>query len=248
VRAKRFQNQRTSFSSDKSEEKASFLTNSDIFRHLNPEEISELEHMTTVITCPPGRVLYRPGERGMTLFWLQSGCIQLYHLSTDGRKLIIATLGEGDCFGEVLLLGQDTYNCFAEAVNNSTVCGMNKHDIEQILAQKPAVAFALLQKLGQRFVRLESQLLDTAFKGTLARLATLLLHLARPQMNGKQTLVVDGLSHEELAERLGVYRETVSTALRDLKETGAIELGRKHITIIQQSLLETIAKADGKGA
>lgn len=248
MRAKRSQNQRTSFPSDLSEEKASFLAHSDIFRHLNPAEINELEHMTTIITCPPGRMLYRPGERGTTIFLLQSGSVQLYHLSTDGRKLIIATLGVGDCFGEVLLLGQESYNCFAEAVKNSVICVINKHDIEQFLTHKPAVAFAFLQKIGQRFVQLEMQLLDTAFKSTPARLATLLLHLARPHPSKEKTLVVDGLSHEELAERLGVYRETVSTALRDLRETGAIELGRKHITINEQSLLENIAKADGKGA
>ena len=245
VRAKRSRSQRASLSYNKAEEKVSFLAHSDIFRHLNLDELNELERTTTTITCPPGRVIYRPGERGNALFILQVGSVQLYHLSTDGRKLIIATLVTGDCFGEMLLLGQETHNCFAEAVENSHVCVINKQDIEYLLANKPTVTLALLQKMGQRLVLLEAQLINTTFKSMPARLAALLLQLAHPQE--QTTLVVKGLSHEELAERLGVYRETVSTALRDLREAGTIELGRKHITICEPARLKHIADSDNKG-
>jgi CRP-like cAMP-binding protein len=145
----------------------------------------------------------------------------------------------------MLLLGQETHNCFAEAVENSHICVINKQDIEYLLTNKPTVTLALLKKMGQRLALLEAQLINTTFKSMPARLAALLLQLARPQE--PTTLVVEGLSHEELAERLGVYRETVSTALRDLREAGTIELGRKHITICEPARLKNIADSDNKG-
>lgn len=241
MRAKRSRNQRTSFSSEKADETISFLTQSDIFRHLDIDALVELERAITVITCPPGRIIYRPGERGNALFILQSGSVQLYHLSTDGRKLIIATLTVGDCFGEMLLLGQHTHNDFAEATVTSSICAINKQDIEPLLLQQSGVTLALLKKMSQRLALLEAQLINTTFKSMPARLAALLLQLA--QDKEQEILVVEGLSHEELAERLGVYRETVSTALRDLREAGAIELGRKHITINKPQLLRDIAES-----
>jgi CRP-like cAMP-binding protein len=241
VRAKRSRNQRTSFSSEKADETISFLTQSDIFRHLDVDALAELERTITVIPCPPGRIIYRPGERGNALFILQSGSVQLYHLSTDGRKLIIATLAAGDCFGEMLLLGQNTHNDFAEATAASSICAINKQDIESLLLQHSGITLALLKKMSQRLALLEVQLINTTFKSMPARLAALLLQLA--QHKEQEIMVVEGLSHEELAERLGVYRETVSTALRDLREAGAIELGRKHITINKPLLLRTIAES-----
>jgi CRP-like cAMP-binding protein len=241
VRAKRSHNQRISFSSEKADETISSLTQNDIFRHLDIDALTELERTITVITCPPGRIIYRPGERGNALFILQSGSVQLYHLSTDGRKLIIATLTVGDCFGEVLLLGQNTHNDFAEATTTSSICSINKQDIEPLLLQQSGVTLALLKKMSQRLALLEAQLINTTFKSMPARLAALLLQLA--QDKEQEILVVEGLSHEELAERLGVYRETVSTALRDLREAGAIELGRKHITINKPQLLRDIAES-----
>lgn len=242
MREKRSQGLRNSFSvSEKGEGKAAFLASSDIFHHLAEEEMSELERVTTIIACQPGRILYRPGETGNTLFFVYTGQVQLYHLSPDGRKLITATLNEGACFGELPLIGQERYTSFAETIEEARVCVIHRQEVEQLLQHKPSVALALLHMLAQRFAQMESQLIDTTFKGTTARLATLLLQLAMPQQPDKAIQVVDGLSQEELAARLGVYRETVSTSLRDLRDAGAIELGRKHITITNTALLEGLA-------
>lgn len=248
MREKRSPGQQTGVSQP-TESKAAFLAHSDIFRHLNPDEINELDRITTMITCSPGRVLFRPGETGTAVFLLRSGRVQLYHLSADGRKLITATLEAGSCFGEMPLTSQPTHHNFAEATEASLVYLINRHDMELLLRRNPDSMLALLRLVGQRFARLEEQLTDTAFKGTPARLAALLLQLAHPrtQKDGQRALVVEGLSHEELADRLGLYRETVSAALRELKDAGAIELGRKHITISQPSLLEDVASSGGKG-
>jgi CRP/FNR family transcriptional regulator, cyclic AMP receptor protein len=51
----------------------------------------------------------------------------------------------------------------------------------------------------------------------------------------------NGLSHQDIAERLGVYRETVTSALNELKTAGIVEIGRKRITIASKSRLERAA-------
>lgn len=56
--------------------------------------------------------------------------------------------------------------------------------------------------------------------------------------------MVTGLTHEELAEHLGVYRETVSATLRELKDLGTIEPGRRHILITSPHLLATLANPE----
>jgi CRP/FNR family transcriptional regulator, cyclic AMP receptor protein len=238
VQEKQSSDQRTTASTHIQSEKASFLARSDIFGHLQPSDLDELERLTTMITCPPGRILYRPGEKGSTLFLLNTGSIQLYHISPDGRKLITATLGAGASFGELPLFGQTFHTSFAEAITSSQLCTFNRQDVEYLLSQKPEIASGFLKVMAQRFTQLETQLIATTFKSSSARLATLLLQLAHAQGN---TLVVEGLSHEELAERLGIYRETVSAALRELKDSGTITSSRKHITIRQPKRLKEIA-------
>lgn len=219
-------------------EKAAFLASSDIFRHLPAAELRELERLTTVITCPPGRIFYRPGEKGTTLFLLNTGSVQLYYISQDGRKLITETLEAGASFGESSFFGQTLHTSFAETITGAQLYTFNRQDIEHLASQKPTIALSFLQSMTQRFTQLEAQLIDTTFRSTSARLATLLLQLAHRQ---DDALVVEGFSHEELAERLGVYRETVSAVLRELKDAGTITSSRKHITISQPALLKEIA-------
>jgi CRP-like cAMP-binding protein len=226
-------------SQDALEEKSSFLAQANIFRHLNTEEMYELNRIMTAITCPPGRLFYRPGEACSTLFLLKSGHVQTYHLSTDGRKLIVATLEAEALFGETSLLQQEAYTSFAEGIDETHVYVINKQDLEQLFAQKSAITYAFLQMMGQLTLQLEAQLIDSTFKSTSSRLADLLLKLAHTE-NNTHMLVVTGLSHEDLADRLGVYRETVSSTLRELKDTGAIELGRKRIRITRPELLKDL--------
>lgn len=225
-------------------DKASFLARSDLFRHLTLAEISALEHIVNIITCAAGRILYRPGETSASLFLLKSGRVQLYHLSTDGRKLITATLEAGACFGEIPLTGQCPQNSFAETIDPASLGVISKNDVEQLLDRYPTIARSLLSIVGQHFVQLENQLINATFKGSQARVATLLLQLAQAAQEHKHnsdTITIRGFSHEELAEHLGVYRETVTIALRELKDAGAIELGRKHITIRNLTILEQLA-------
>ena len=236
---------KTGSTQETSSQKGTFFAHNELFRSLPTQELDELERSITRLSCPSGRILYRPGEAGSALFFIETGRVQLYHLSTDGRKLITANLTTGDCFGELPLLSQGSHHSFAEAVEESSIYALPKGDVEHLFQEHSLLTLALLRLISQRFLQLETQLTDTAFKSTSARLASLLLELARSGDNA--SLVVTGMSHEELAERLGVYRETVSTALRDLKRAGAITLGRKKITLTEPERLVEIAISGNKG-
>jgi CRP/FNR family transcriptional regulator, cyclic AMP receptor protein len=228
-------------------QKGAFFAQHELFRLLPSQELDLVERSITRLTCPPGRILYRPGEAGSALFFIETGRVQLYHLSTDGRKLITANLTAGDCFGELPLLSHVSHRSFAEVVEESGIYALPRSDIEHLFQEHSPLTLALLRLISQRFLQLETQLTDTAFKSTGARLAALLLELAHANDKTSARLEVTGLSHEELAERLGVYRETVSTALRDLKRAGAITLGRKKITLTEPERLATIAATGNKG-
>ena len=53
---------------------------------------------------------------------------------------------------------------------------------------------------------------------------------------------MDGLTHQDIAECLGIYRETVTNALNELKAASLISIGRKHVTILDRGQLERAAR------
>ena len=220
-------------------EKMRYLSELAVFQDLAPREVEELNRVTTMSTMPKGRVFYRPEEPGEVMFILKEGRVQLYRISPEGKKLVITTLGPHTLFGEMALLGTKMHNTFAEAVDDCLICVMSRTDLERLILNKPQVALRILEITGRRLREAEERLENMAFKGIPARLANLLLRLSEEQKSRDIT----GLTHQDLAESVGTYRETATQVLNDLKTQGYIEIGRKRITILDPDGLAAVAEA-----
>jgi CRP-like cAMP-binding protein len=219
--------------------KLGFLSDMEMFQDLSSKEVEELERLITISAVKKGKVFYRPEETGEVLFIVKEGRVQLYRISPEGKKLVIATLGAGTLFGEMPLLGQQLHNTFAEAAEESVICVMSRKDLERLFLSKPMVALRVLDITGRRLRDAEERLKTMAFKGIPARLASLLLMLAE----GDDTLEVVGLTHQDLAETVGTYRETATQVLNDLKMQGLIDIGRKRIQILDPEGLLAVAES-----
>jgi len=220
-------------------DKLAYLSEVDLFSDLSEREIAELDRITTIITVPRNRVFYQPEDVGEMLFLLKQGRVQLYRISPEGKKLVIATLGPGTLFGEMALLGQQMHNAFAEALDDCQIFVISRANLERLILDKPEVGLRMLEITGKRLRDAEEQLDDIAFKGIPARLASLLLRLATEQGSNEVT----GLTHQDLAEMVGTYRETVTQILNDMKADGLIEIGRKRVGILDPERLQKLAES-----
>ena len=215
--------------------KFDYLKTIDIFQDLSKQEIEKMDSTLAMSTCISGKVFYRPEDTTEVLFILKKGRVQFYKISPDGKKLVVSEAEAGTVFGEMSLLGQTMHNTFAEAVGDCVLCVMSRYDVERLVMEKPQVGLRLMQLLSSRVKTVETQLESLAFKSLSARLAKLLLELADVEQN------VIGYTHQDLADRVGVYRETVSQTLKEFKSAGIIETGRKQVSIIDKSTLGDIA-------
>jgi CRP-like cAMP-binding protein len=216
--------------------KIDYLAATDIFRDLSPEQMADIDRMTAVTTCRRGRVFYTPGETGEVLFILKRGRVNIYRLSPEGHKLITATLGPGTVFGEMSLIGQGMRGSFAEAAEDCTLCVMGRADLEHVLTDSPRVALRLIEVLSARLEGAEQQLETLAFKSVPARVAAALLHLAGADD------VVTGVTHQDLAEMVGIHRETATRTLNELRARGLIDLGRARVRILDADGLRALVE------
>ncbi|MBI2850545.1 MAG: Crp/Fnr family transcriptional regulator [Chloroflexi bacterium] len=211
------------------------LSQVDIFRDLSEEEMKEIGGMISMTTCKKGHVFYRPEERSEVLFLLKKGKVQVYSLTPDGKRLIIDTIGPGTFFGEMPLTAQSMHQSFAEATEDSTICVLSRGDLERLLLEKPQVALRLVDALGRRLEETRTKLEEATFQNASARVCRVLLRL----LGGKSELE---MTHQELADSTGLYRETVTNVLNRLRAHGIVELGKKKIVIIDQRGLEKTAE------
>ncbi len=219
--------------------KIAYLSAMRIFRDLSKEELAMVDKSIVMTTAHKGKLIYSPGETGETLFLLKIGLIHIYRLSSEGRKFIIQTVEPMTFFGEMPAFGQGMRNFFAEAAEDCLICVMGRADVERLLLLKPQVGLRMLEEIGHRLHDSQERLGDSAFKGIPARVASLLVSLSSQGVHE-----IRGLSHQDLADMIGVYRETVTNTLGHFRDEGLIDIGRKKISILNSEKLSEIAQEE----
>jgi CRP-like cAMP-binding protein len=207
-----------------------FLREMDVLCDLSPDDMSRLEGQTRLATVRKGHVIYRQEDAAGTLFLIKRGRVRLSRLTPDGKTLELAVLEAGTFFGEMPLFGMRMRNAFAEAVEDSTLCVMSETDVERLIREHPQVALRMLGILSQRLAAYEARLEDMAYRSVAARLASALLRL---ESNGE----VAGRTHQDLADMVGAYRETVTKLLDEFETGGWVELGRRRIRVRDRAAL-----------
>ena len=151
--------------------------------------------------------------------------------------MISAVLGPHTFFGEMALVGQRfPQDSTASAVEDALICVSSRTDLERLLLQHPIVGIRFLEQLSARLLETEAIVEDFAFKSVPARLAGVLLRLV--ETTSDATVHV---SHQELADMIHAYRETVTVALDEFQARDLVRLGRRSIEIVDKRALEKLA-------
>lgn len=222
-----------------------YVTAGDIFRNLDNTQRAAVERLINYSVFPSGQIFHSPNEVGEQLFVLRNGRVRIYKLSPEGRALTLMVLEPLTIFGEMTLVGQWLHDTFAEAMTECTIGVIGRETLRTILEQYPQVALAFMNLMGQRLRAMENKLADIAFKNVPQRLASLLLNLAGITLEGA---VMPGIpptvvryTHQQLAEMIGSYRETVTKAIGELREAGMIRFDGDAIVLTDLDQLRRLA-------
>lgn len=216
--------------------KLRLLRAQDLFHDLAEADMERVAAMTTMARCPRGRIVYAPGETGEGLFLVKSGRMTLYRLTPDGKKLVTGQAGPGTLFGDMAFLGQSMFENFAEATEDSLLCVMSRHDLEELIRLYPSIAVRLIDSLSRHVRELEERLEESSLRGMESRVASALLRARNAQESGEIEL-----THQLLADTIGTHRETVTRVLGGLQEQGLIRLERGKVYLLKPTELKRLA-------
>ncbi|WP_211240416.1 Crp/Fnr family transcriptional regulator [Haloglycomyces albus] len=214
-----------------------YLTEVDIFRDLSKDDLDAIAAAAPMRTYDAGEILYTPYKRAERLYILKRGRIRIFRVAPDGRALTTAMIDPGTIFGEMTILGQQMYDNFAEALDESIVCTMNRDDVTGFLLSDVRIATRIAETLGHRLAATEQRLSDSVFKNVPQRIAGTLCTLVE-QQDRKPTV---HLTHEQLGALVGTSRETTTKVLGEFAESGWIKLGRAKITVVDEASLVRFA-------
>ena len=169
------------------------------------------------------KVIFQQGDPADSVYFIQSGKIELSVLSQQGKERVIALLSPGDFFGEGCLAGQPLHMASAIALVESAIFRIEKETMIRVLREEPALSEMFMAFLLSRNIQFEEDLVDQLFNSSERRLARLLLLLANFGKDGKLEPVIPPISQELLAARVGTTRSRINFFMNKFRKLGLIE-------------------------
>lgn len=191
------------------------------------------------------------------VYFILSGGVKVTAKAHDGKELTAEVLGAGDYFGELSVLDGKAENASTIAVVPSIFMAIGKDHFLELVHQHPPLALRLLRRLADRIRLRDGFIEDMRHGGVEARLARRLIVVSgvlrvqpasglpgkagnerRAQGNGNTVLRV---SQQDLANIVGVTRESVNKQLKAWKRSGLVKLTPGHIEICDPQRLAVLS-------
>jgi CRP/FNR family nitrogen fixation transcriptional regulator len=180
---------------------------------------------------PADALIYAEGDSAGPLYMVEFGTVRICRVTADGRRQITGFLGVGDVFGFEAGTEHDSY---AESVDGAGV-----RVLRATSGQEPTGA--VLQMALRSLARTQHQLMLLGCRSANVRMAAFLFDLSERQ--GEDRTVHLAMQRTDIADYLGMTFETVSRALRFLKDEGIIRLKTiADVEILDHGALESLCE------
>lgn len=207
-----------------------YLKKFPLFDGLPFERIQKLAKFLDEREVGKMQIVFDPEDQDK-IFFIKRGLVEVYHITEDGRKVIIDTLGPMSFFAAVGFGEESSF--FLEASEDTYLCVATKDRLFEMVAAHPKLARQVVEGLLLQLFEAREQILVLATGSVRDKLSHLLRQLSRKYgvKTGKQLRIEKRFTHEDLANMIGASRETVTKMLGLLEKEGVITREGRHLLI-----------------
>jgi len=193
--------------------------------------VAELARLGETRNWEPGATVVAEGDVADSMYLIHEGELRVFVAGDGGRVVEVNTLRAGELFGELMLSGE-LRAATVQVTTRARLTRVTRAEAERVLAQRPELAFQLIQLLVQRVRTLTRTVGRLASVDVYGRLVGLFDALAVDDHG--QRVVPGPLSQQRIAERVGASKAMVNRLLTDLAKGGYIAVSRERIVLLRK--------------
>jgi CRP/FNR family cyclic AMP-dependent transcriptional regulator len=213
------------------------------FCHLPAAAMKDLDAIKTTSLYPKGALLFMERQEARGVFVLCEGEVKLSISSSEGKTLIMRVAKAGEILGLMAGVSGGPYEVTAETIRPCQVSFIRTEDFRRFSSKYQEVAQAVSKQMIVQYQAACEQLRTVGLSATahekLARLLLMWSAEVAPSKDG--TRITMPLTHEEIAEFVGITRETVTRTLSDFKVRHLVAIQGSTLTIPSRAALESYA-------
>jgi len=194
-----------------------------------------------------GQPIFHEGDPVRRVFMLANGSLKIYTLLADGRRQITGFMFPGDFLGVSI---DDEYAFTAEALVGSELWWFTRDAFDRFVEDNPKVERELYRLAAHELAAAQSQMVLLGRKTAAERLASFFLSLLKRHelvVGDKQRQFDLPMSRLDIADYLGLTKETVSRMLAHLRDRRLIRLvSQDCVEILDRHALQEVADGFGE--
>ena len=210
-----------------------FLENIDVSGILCPQKVSGVSDGHTHRSYQKGEYIYLPEEDANKIFFITEGRVKIGSYAENGKEVTKVLLNTGEVFGEMALANEEKRRDFAQALESTAVCIIEKEYLKGLMRNHSGLRLFLMKILGSRMYEMEQRLESLVFKDSRTRVIEFLYQLAQKkgQRVGYEMLVRNFMTHQDIANLTATSRQTVTTVLNDLRNKNLLTFNRRRLLV-----------------
>jgi CRP/FNR family transcriptional regulator len=212
---------------------------------LGRDDLAEYKSRGGNVRLAAGQPLFHEGAPANRVFTLTKGMMKLYKLLPDGRRQVTGFMHPGDLLG-VSIDGEHAFT--AEALEPTELCSFGQSRFDDFVETHSDMERELYRVAVHELAAARDQMVLLGRKTAMERLASFFVSLAERRERGAaqhERFIELPMSRSDIADYLGLTKETVSRVLAILKRTGIIRLDAlDRIEILNRVALRAMAAGD----
>jgi CRP-like cAMP-binding protein len=200
---------------------------------LPPDSARLLTSRLEGVNLEAGQMLYEAGVVQSHVYFPVTAVVSLVSALQDGGRSEVAVVGEEGVVGVCAFMGGGKALSSAVVLRPGLAWRMSAHDITKLSRDCEPVLLALLRYAQALFTAMAQSSACNRYHGLIPQLCRWLLqHLDRQTSDEMQ------VTHERMADMLGVRRESVTGAALQLQRMGLIRYARGQLHVLDRCGLE----------
>lgn len=205
-----------------------------VWEPVNQGAVTLLARGFTRRELAPGDVLFDQDSDNRGVYCISRGLLAVRAHRSDGTSTMLKLAYRGDVIGFRSFLGDGRHRTEARALLPSRVCVVARRSAAQVVEASPAVLAQLAGRAVVEIDRSRERIVATAGQTNKARLAELLVSLMEQHgtRTGGEVRMRLPLSRSDLADLIGVQRETMSRLVKRLEDDGAFAFAGREVRML----------------
>ncbi|MEX0617166.1 MAG: Crp/Fnr family transcriptional regulator [Candidatus Woykebacteria bacterium] len=202
-----------------------------------------------LLKAKKGRILFGVDDPPTKIYLVKEGAIKIYRYTEDGKEVMLHIHGQGELITISPLFKDMDHVVYAESLIDTDLLWIPISQFKELIKEDAATLLEIGRSLSDNWDEVEERIEAFVTHDSLGRLAYIISQLAKKHGTKKssKTTIPFPLTHQELANLTGMFRETISISIQELKKAGIISIEKHYILVEDSERLEECARS-GKQA